>query len=101
MSLIDRVWAKTELPDLKVLVIASPLRVRGVRATKYETSNFVTVPIYLPSISSVPNISSGNKVLVYIKREFYLINNLRAKILIGNNIITLEKIVINISNKSV
>ena len=96
VSLIDRIWAKSELPNLKVSKIVSPLRVRGVRATKHKTSDFITVLVYFPSIDK-----NGNKVLVYIKREFYLVDDLRAKMLIGNNIIAPEKIVIDISSKLV
>ena len=76
--------------------MVSPLQVRGVSTTKYKTSDFISIAVYLPSVDSL-----GNKVLVYIKREFYLVDNLRAKILIGNNIIAPEKIVIDISNKLV
>ena len=36
------------------------------------------------------------KILVYIYREIYIINNLRAKIFIRNNILGPKKIVINI-----
>ena len=36
------------------------------------------------------------KILIYIYKEIYIINNLRIKILIRNNILELKKIVINI-----
>ena len=41
------------------------------------------------------------EVLVYIKREIYLVDDLRVKIFINNNIISLKGIVINIIKKSV
>ena len=37
-----------------------------------------------------------NKILIYIRRELYLIDNLRTKILIENDILELKNIVINI-----
>jgi len=66
-----------------------------VGTTKYKTNEYITTPIYLPRIDS-----SGNKVLVYIRREIYLIDNLRIKILISNDIIRPEGIVIDITKKS-
>ena len=38
-------------------------------------------------------------MLIYLRRELYIVNNLRVKMLIKNNIIKLEEIIINIVNK--
>ena len=38
-------------------------------------------------------------MLIYLRRELYIIDDLYAKILIKNNIIGLEGIIINIANK--
>ena len=38
-------------------------------------------------------------MLIYLRRELYIINNLRVKMLIKNNIIRPEEIIINIINK--
>jgi len=40
----------------------------------------------------------SNKVLTYIRYKVYLVDGLRAKILISNNILRLESFVINIAN---
>ena len=40
-------------------------------------------------------------MLIYLYRELYIIDNLRIKILIKNNIIKFKEIVINIINKKV
>ena len=40
-------------------------------------------------------------MLIYLRKELYIIDNLRVKILIKNNIIKSKKIVINIVNKKV
>ncbi len=45
------------------------------------------------------NTPSRNKVFIYFIREIYLINNLRARILISNNIIKPKNIIINIIKK--
>ena len=74
--------------------MASPLRVRGVRSNHYETSEYVTQKIYLPATDD-----DGNSILVCLYRELYIVDNLRAKMLIGNDIIGPENIVIDIANK--
>ena len=38
-------------------------------------------------------------MLIYLRRKLYIVDNLRVKILIKNNIIRFEEIVINIVNK--
>ena len=40
-------------------------------------------------------------MLAYLRRELHIVDNLRVKILIKNNIIRLEEIVINVVNKKV
>ncbi len=44
------------------------------------------------------NTPSRNKVFIYFIREIYLINNLRARILISNNIIKPKNIIIKPKN---
>ena len=40
-------------------------------------------------------------MLIYLRRELYIIDNLRVKILIKNNIIRFKEIIINIINKKI
>ena len=95
VSLADRTWLQSNLPDLKVLKMASSLKVRGVGANKYETDKFVVMSVYFPC-----KAQDGNKVLAYIRREFHLVDDLRTQILIGNDVIGPEKIVIDVGNKT-
>ena len=53
------------------------------------------VPFYLPGTTN-----DGIKAIGCIRREIHLVNNLRAKMLIGNDIISPKQIVIDIANKS-
>ena len=53
---------------------------------------YITNILYL----LVTKKGTGRKVLTYIYKELYIINNLRVKILIKNNIIGPKKIIINI-----
>ena len=42
----------------------------------------------------------GRNILIYLYKKLYIVNNLRAKILIRNNIIRPEDIIINIARKT-
>ena len=72
--------------------MATLLKVRGVGSSRYKTSEYVTIPIYLLGLVE------GKEVLAYFRREIYLIDDLRAKILLSNNILGPEGFVINVAN---
>ena len=74
VSLVDKAWLLSLLPDAKILRIASPLRVRGVGTNKHETNAFVVIPVYFPGKRD----GSEDEVLAYIYREFHIVNDLRA-----------------------
>ena len=74
--------------------MASPLKVRGVGTNKHETSEYVTIPIYLPGKTTEEN----KDVLACLRRELDLVEDLRAKMLIGNDIIAPEEITVDIAN---
>ena len=94
VSLVDREWRSQQAPETPVSKIASPLRVRGVGASHHETSEFITQRIYPPAIDG-----NGKSILACLYRELHIVNNLRAKMLIGNDIIGPEGIVIDVANK--
>ena len=75
--------------------MASPLRVRSVGPLRQESHDYVAIPCYLPATHD-----SGEKVLICFQREFHIVNDLRAKMLIGNDIITPEGIVIDVAEKT-
>ena len=73
--------------------MASPLKVRNVGSNRHLTDKFVFIPVY------VPGTKDSISVLAYFKREFYIVNELRANILIGNNTIGPESINIRILDR--
>lgn len=93
VSLIDRAWAlsKTSTPISKLI---SPLRVRGVGSSKHETSEYITQDLYFPGTDG-----KGDKVLACARRELHLVEDLRVKVLIGNDIIGPEGITLDVANK--
>ena len=57
------------------------MNVRDIDENNYAIIKYVKLNIYLP------NFKNNKRVQVLIIREIYIINNLRAKLLIGINII--------------
>ena len=71
--------------------MALPLRVKGLRLAMYNTNEYILIPIFIPAVKD------GVNVLYRIYREVYLVDNLKAYILLGNNIIRPKKIILDIS----
>ena len=93
VTLIDRAWLLSILPEVKILKMASPLKVRGLGTSKHETSEYVTSPVYLPAVDK----NTDKKILACVRREVHIVDDLRAKMLIGNDILGPEKIVVDIA----
>ena len=68
------------------------LRVRKVKLIKHEINEYVIVLIYLLSM----NFAEVN-VIAFIIKELHLINELKVKMLINNDILSLKEIFINIT----
>lgn len=78
---------------MEIAKIAFPISVRGLSTSCHQTDEYVLIPFYCPSVNK-----NGQKALACIRRELHIINNLRAKMLIGNDIISTEYIVIDVAS---
>ena len=56
----------------------------------HDINKYILILIYIPTIKD------SKKILYRIYREIHLVNNLKAYILLGNNIIDSKKIILNI-----
>ena len=80
----------SQAPNIKILYIILLLFIRGIGFNKHSISNYALISIYILSIDAF-----GNAVKILIIKKAYLVNNLKALILISINIIGPK--VINIS----
>ena len=69
--LINKSWLLSELLDIYITKILTPLKVRGISALKYKTLEYITILIYLPGIDK-----SSKSILVYFRKELYLVDSL-------------------------
>ena len=76
---------------MKIRRITSLLRVKGLNSAIHDINEYILILIYISA--SKDDI----KVLYRIFRETYLVSNLKAYLFIDNNVIDLEKIVLNIA----
>ena len=95
VTLIDRTWMLSLIPGVKIHKMASPLKVRGLGTSKHETSEYITNPLYLPAVEK----DTAREVLACIHRELHVVEDLRAKMLIGNDILGPEEIVIDVAGR--
>lgn len=74
--------------------MANPLHIRGIATATYFLKNYIYVPFYFPRINN-----DSKPVLAEIKRKVYIIKRLKAKMLVGNDILVPEGFVLDLSNK--
>ena len=72
--------------------MTSSLRVREVNFIKHEIDEYVIILIYLSGTNT-----AGNKILTFITRKLYLVDDLKAKMLINNDVLRPKEIFINIA----
>ena len=92
VTLIDKAWLLSHLPHQKLSTMSTPLNVRGIGTSKYESAQFATISLYFPGEDQ-----AGQRVYTSIKCELHLVDGLRANILVGNDILSPEGFAINVS----
>ncbi len=96
VTLVDKAWISKRLPMQKVNTMSTPLKVRGIGASKYESGEFAALSLYFPEKNN-----AGQQVYASLTCEIHLVEGLRANILIGNDIMSPESFVIDVKKKSV
>lgn len=88
---VDKDWLLRQLPDQKQKEMSTPLKVRGIGASKHESAQFAELFLFLPGENN-----KRQKVYASFKYKLYLVKGLRANMLIGNNILAPKNFVLNI-----
>ena len=79
--------------DIKIFKITSLFKIREISFSQYKTLKYIITSYYFSRIDKYEK-----KVLIYIRLEIHVINELRTKILINNDFIESKEININIIN---
>ena len=80
--------------DVIIFRIFSLFKIREIEFFRHEILKYLITFYYFLNVDD-----KENEVFVYIYRKIYIVNNLRIKMLIENNIIDFEKIIINVIKK--
>lgn len=85
ISLADINFFKAQ-SDAPIREMASPITVRGLGVSRHATDKYAVVPIYLSGTKD------GKPAKALIEREVHLVENLKANMIIGNDILGPEAI---------
>lgn len=94
MSLIDKGYLKAKCPQVEIKRMVSPSSVRGIGTQLHDTSSYAVLDFY------VPGTAENNQVLAHFKGEVHLVDDLRANVLIGMDIVGPEKMKLNFENNT-
>ena len=87
MSLIDRKFLFEIFPKTILRKMLTPIKVKGIGDRKHNTYKYIKLKMYLLSLTGK---------IALIDREFYVVDNLTAKVLIGIDIMKPKGIVIDL-----
>lgn len=89
MSIIDRDFLLQQAPEVIIRHMASPITVRGVGHGIHACKEYIRLDIYLQG-----------SLNALIHRDVYVVDGMKAKMLIGMDIIGSEKIILDIPQRS-
>ena len=84
MSLVDWSFLKSLLSSVELMKLKKPITVCGIGSATHSSNEFVHLSIYLQGKAK------GVSQIAYVKRDFYIVEKLKVKILLGRNIIGTE-----------
>ena len=96
ISLIDRAFLFKNVPKAKILTAEHPKQLRGIGGDALRLEEYVRVSIYVPGMND-----KGQRVKAHITAELHLVDNLKANMLIANDVIVPEQFVIRASCEQV
>ena len=89
MSLIDRKFLMEVCPKIVIKKTPTPITVKGIGANTHNAREYVRLKMYIPGKDGYGT--------ALIHREFYVVDNLAAKALVGIDIIKPEGIILDVA----
>ena len=90
MSLVDCGFFQQQCPDTKINTMPTPMEVRGIESVAHNANQFALMDIYLQGTDGC---------VALIQREVHLVDELKANMLIGIDILAPEDVSINLSKQ--
>ncbi len=95
VSLIDEAIMNQFLPDTPIRTMAAPIEVSGIGSDRHQTDRYVIAPLYIPGKDNNGDDDTARTA----PQELHIVNGLPTGILIGNDIITPERIDLLVSQQ--
>lgn len=95
VSLVDKAGLVKKHPSQKISTMLVPLKVRGIGASRLESEEFAFTTLFMPGLDR-----KGSKVYTWINYKLHLVEDLKANMLIENNVFCTEGFKINLANAS-
>ena len=83
--MINRQYLKDTLPNASIKLLNSIIKVRGIGKKLYNNKEYLILDLYIPG-----RIKYGF-IIVYIRYKFYIVENLKIKVFINNDILVFKK----------
>lgn len=96
ITFIDCNWLLKKAQTKKILKIATSLKVRNIKISKYKLDKFVSISLYF-SYTNTKN----KLIYTYIYQELNMVKDLKINLLVNNNIFAIERVIIDLANKTV
>ena len=95
-SLTDRDYLAEEMPDYKkhVKQSSNPIKVRGIGDASLTTAEYLPVTFRVPGTAA-----DGSSAVATFTRHVYIVDGLKAKVLLGNDILGPEQIALDIAKE--
>ena len=93
ISLINRKFLKKILLHIIIKKIKVSINVRDIGAVRYVIDKYYLINLY------IPGVTYRKKSITYIRREVYIVDDLKVKILIRVDILSPERISIDINKE--
>ena len=96
MTMIDRAFLKRRIPTFEMKVHESPITLRGIGSNRHATTEWTTLGFYMDGESE-----AGDSVTIKITRDFHIVDNLKANMLIGMDVLGPEQVTIDLPRNRV
>ncbi len=94
VTVVDKRFMEANLPHAEIRTMASPAIVKGLGKAKHEVNRFVRTSIYLPGKTDI-----GEPVIGELTVDLHLVDDLKANILLGMDVVGPEDIDVITSKK--
>lgn len=90
VTLVNKAWFLRQFLQQKIKEMSTPLKIRGIRSSKYKSAQFEEVFLFL-----LGENMENRQVYTLFKYKLHLIEGLQVNILVGDNIFTLKGFILN------